>query len=233
MRRRTAAGRGTSLERLLPLLVVVAGVLLTLATLPQRAHLLAPTPQPSLPESDSVIVSNNVAEQDVIFPPQRDPSLLLQIVSMAVLFVLVAVVIAAVVFVVLRLLRLLPDRAEAYEGELLDAFISAPVALGIEDVVKARQLLAEPAREPSDRIVAAWVSLEQACEKRLGQRPETVTPAQWGQAQLVQAGAAPADVSTLVNLYYRARFRPGAVSAENEVAAARQALDDIEMGLRL
>lgn len=233
MRLRPTPGHGASIERILPVLVVIAGVLLTVATLPQRARLRPPTPQPSLPESNTVIVSNNVAEKDVLLPPPRDPSLLLQIVSITVLFALIAVLIAAVVFVVLRLLKLLPSRTPAYEGELLEEFISAPVAVGIEDVVKARQLLAEPAREPSDRIVAAWVSLEDACEKHLGQRPETVTPAQWGRAQLVAAGAPEQDVSTLVNLYYRARFRPGTVSAETEVAVARQALEDIETGLRL
>lgn len=123
------------------------------------------------------------------------------------------------------------EEADLDEAALLTDLITAEDPMEAEDVALARTALADLSLSHEDRVIATWIELEDAASRRYGNRLATVTPSEWAQQRLIASGADSGAVEALLDLYYRARFRPGHVTTEADIAQASQALSRIEDSL--
>lgn len=107
---------------------------------------------------------------------------------------------------------------------VVDAEIEPDLPALRRGVTAARSVLSSAA-EPDDAIVAAWLELEAAAASSGVQRAPSDTPTELTTAVLDATRADPAATRTLLGLYHRARFAPGAVMGPAEVAEAGRCLE--------
>ncbi|SED71347.1 protein of unknown function [Ruania alba] len=164
----------------------------------------APTPTPTLPESDL-----------------HAPDLRWLLVVGAVLAALV--VLALLVRLLLWLRRPTPPappepRGLAGHGEI-DEEPELPV---LHRGVQAAVAHLEQIHEPRDAIVAAWLALEEAAARSGVRRRPAQTPTEFTAAVLTRTGADQEAITRLLRLYHRARFSTSDPKRE-DVAAATEA----------
>jgi hypothetical protein len=145
------------------------------------------------------------------------------------LVVLVAALAAAyLVYYVLR--RLVPElrlraaRRRAVLGGHVEA-LPDPVEELRDGARSAASVLSGPAPDAAAAVIAAWLALESAAAGSGAARGPAQTPTEFTAALLRRHHADESAVATLLGLYHRARFavRPGL--GDQDVAAARQALE--------
>ncbi|MBD5787465.1 DUF4129 domain-containing protein [Cellulosimicrobium terreum] len=93
----------------------------------------------------------------------------------------------------------------------------------LRDAVRTAHDELHPDIPPPDAIVAAWVTLENAAALAGAERDPAQTPTEFAVRVLERTPADPAAVTTLRDLYHRARFRGEGVDAD-DVTTAREAL---------
>ncbi|MDO5701159.1 MAG: DUF4129 domain-containing protein [Bowdeniella nasicola] len=208
-----------------------AAVAVTIGSLGPAVRTRPVIEPPERPSSSGSVQMTGTGEE-VIPPRAPDFAWLLQSFGLAIMVVTLAGVIFAIVILARRTtVRIRPPEPHADDGALFSEIIHVDERVTLSDLRQARRALADPARAPSDRVVALWTVLEERLAGRVGERSATTTPAQWAGSRLVASGAPEDVVETLVELYYRARYRVGTRSDEHDVARARRALEAIEEAL--
>lgn len=153
----------------------------------------------------------------------------------------VLVVVAALVLAVLLVLfvRRLRDRRGEPKGDPvgfdsiepgIDArnrAIDVPALVDAVDVALARL---DAAGTPTDAVVAAWVSLEEAAAQHGWERHPFETSTEFTTRLLGVSPAPPAQTAVLRGLYQQARFTAHPITA-GQVAEARSALEAIARAL--
>lgn len=151
--------------------------------------------------------------------------------TITVLIIVLIVALVALVFAVRFLLQMRRRRPVTSEVELTHQLTPAP-KLRIDAVRAARDALAGLDGHTTDRVIAMWLQLERAAAAAGKPRRAAATPAAWAKARLIAAGA-PADATTtLVETYYRARFRPETMLDERAIERADAALQAILEAVR-
>lgn len=79
--------------------------------------------------------------------------------------------------------------------------------------------LADPTRQPTDAVVAAWVALEDATSTVGIERRTTHTPSEYLLTVLDRTGADPGAAHELLTLYHRARFAHEQLTEPDRTAA--------------
>lgn len=106
-----------------------------------------------------------------------------------------------------------------------------PLTTELHDAVRQAQHAVDRARGvPRDAVVAAWVALEDAAADHGTGRDPADTPTEFTSALLAATPAPPADITTLRDLYQRARFTSRPVT-DDDVETARAALAGIARAL--
>lgn len=146
-------------------------------------------------------------------PPAKQP---FSLDLTPVLWILAVIV---VILAVLAFLRWWARRPPRQEPALLDAEVTATVALEPQDegskipdaptmrrgFAHALRILSDE-REPHDAIVRAWLGLQEAAEESGIQRRAAETPTEFTSRIVAQKPADEAAVATLLGLYLRVRF---------------------------
>ncbi|WP_265521212.1 DUF4129 domain-containing protein [Oerskovia flava] len=198
-------------------------------TSPTDTTTTAPAPEPD--PVTTAPVEDLEADQPRIDEQTGD---VLQIV-LTLLTVLAATILLAVLR---RFVRRGPGRADPAPptapgtGETLEAHDTDVDALPeLRDATtRAQQQLTAPTLAPHDAIIAAWVTLEDAAATAGTTRDPAQTPTEFTVAVLDRTPAPPHAVTTLRDLYHRARFTSAAVAA-HDVTTAHTALTDIAHAL--
>ncbi|GAA2970741.1 DUF4129 domain-containing protein [Actinokineospora diospyrosa] len=94
-----------------------------------------------------------------------------------------------------------------------------------------RTLTANAAGNPTDAVVAAWLTLEAAAAALGTPRAAHETPTEFTEHVLGAHAADPGALATLRGAYHRARFSPTAVITPVDIEAAADALSRIERSL--
>lgn len=181
----------------------------------------------------SATLAVEASDSQPFFPNLQTDTLqpLILLVALALLAVLIGLSAAGLVFAV-RFLLTLRRAAPIDEERAITHQLTAAPQLSIDALRAARNALADLQGQTSDRVIAMWIELERAAATAGSARRAAVTPAAWATTRLVAAGAPQAATNELVQLYYRARFRPATLSDEETIATAERALGEILEAVR-
>lgn len=183
-------------------------------------------PGPSHAASQSIGIEAGGGEP---FFPVVDGGFIQPLIVALTITVLLIVLILALIglfFAVRFLLQIRRHRPVASDIELTHQLTPAP-KLRIDAVRAAKKALADLEGESSDRVIAMWMHLERAAAAAGRPRRAAATPAAWAKARLIAAGAPAAATTTLVETYYRARFRPETMLDDSAIARADAALQEV------
>lgn len=115
-----------------------------------------------------------------------------------------------------------PDPTGAADPDAADT-ASALSVVELQDAVSEALDAIEAARSARDAVIAAWLVLERAAERRGVPRDPAQSPSEFTRAVLAATAADGASADTLLRLYLRVRFGSAETTAA-EVATAQEAL---------
>jgi hypothetical protein len=150
-----------------------------------------------------------------------------------ILAIVVTLVICGLLVLAARSLRRAVDQWLATRGEeaptisdSLTTAVALPPIAALHEAAEQAATSLRTAEEPSDAIIAAWLSLEQAAESSGMPRSPAQTPTEFTLVVLDATAAQPQAVQQLLSLYHLARFATTPLTDEH-VAAALAALDQL------
>lgn len=231
------ARRGAPLRRLVAVLVALVVVALGTASLGPWEADISPVEPPSAQVTTPEPSPEPVVPTPEETPPSReapaDPNALL----VGVLIVLGALALIAVARVLARLRgrwragdRSPADPTDAADPDTADA-ASALSVVELRDAVSEALDAIEDARSARDAVIAAWLVLERAAERRGVARDPAQSPSEFTRAVLAATAADAASADTLLRLYLRVRFGTAETTAA-DVATAQVALRRLTADLR-
>lgn len=217
--------------------VAVAGAALVAVLAVLGAALAAPWHAEPPPDLRAVTPASAAPTPRTSAPAEETPAELAEVDTGLDLRVLLLVVLL-VLFVLLA--RYLVARASLARGGAQLAHANAPGRTVVEAFgadmevdpdlpalrrgVDAAQAVLAGTRDPGDAVIAAWLALEDAAASSGVPRSPAATPTEFTTAVLDATAADAAATRTLLALYHRARFAPGAQLGPGEVATARECL---------